>query len=229
LFAFAAPILLLCLVVSLRSKMEANWPAPAHITGLMAVAVWFAAAWDSGKRRARAGIVASVGLSLVLVTVLLFPEVVPGLGITVSADLGQKATEPYGWSELMGKVQAARRQLEAEGKPVFVAGINYRVPSLLAFYLPDKPETTELFFAARRDHYFETTDPARYIGQNCLLCLDSDKEEAVKIARRYFASVEALPVVEVYRPGFTGPVKRWQLYACRDFKGYDKNLHIEGW
>jgi 4-amino-4-deoxy-L-arabinose transferase-like glycosyltransferase len=38
--SFGAPILLLCLLMSLRSKLEINWPVPAHLAGLMAVAAW---------------------------------------------------------------------------------------------------------------------------------------------------------------------------------------------
>jgi hypothetical protein len=229
LLAFCAPILLLCLGISLQSKMEANWPAPAHLTGLMVVAVWFVALWKKAKGPGRFGVASASGISAVLVGILLFPEIVPAVGIHVSAELAQKANETYGWAELMTQVQVARKTLEAEGKPVFLAGINYRVPSLLAFYLPDRPEAKELFLAARRDQYFYAVDSAMLVGQNCLLCLDSDKEEAVALARTCFASVEALPVVEVYRPGFSGPAKRWQLYACRDFKGYSPTDHVEGW
>ena len=37
--AFGAPTLVLCLVVSLKSKLEINWPAPTHLMGLGAVAI----------------------------------------------------------------------------------------------------------------------------------------------------------------------------------------------
>ncbi|MDX2284045.1 MAG: glycosyltransferase family 39 protein [Bacteroidia bacterium] len=229
LLAFSAPILLLCVVLSLQSKLEANWPAPAHITGLMAVAAWFDGILRRGKIGGRIAVGATAALSCLLVVLLLFPQVLPKVGITVSAELGQKATETYGWPELMRQVQDARRRLEKEGPPVFVAGTNYRVPSLLAFHLPDRPEPVELFFAARRDHYYLTVDSRKYIGWNALLCLDSDKPEAVRQARSCFETVEALPPAEVYREGFTGPVKRWQLYACRGFLGYDPAARIEGW
>ena len=228
LVAFAAPILLLCLVVSLQSKIEANWPAPAHITGLIVVAASFSMIWQQGNASKRAAIAAASGLSAVLVSVLLFPQVVPLLGIRASADLAQKANETYGWPELMRQIQTARQRLEAEGKPVFVAGINYRVPSLLAFYLPDKPETVELFFATRRDDYFYRKE-RRLLGQNALLCLDNDKPEAIALARRYFARVTEEDTAFVSRPGFSGPVKQWKLYFCHDFKGYDRSAHIEGW
>jgi hypothetical protein len=225
-FAFSAPIIGLCLLIALRSKMEANWPAPAHLAGLLAVAVWFDGLWERGKR---AGIVAAVGLSALMVGILLFPQSLPALGLKVDAFTAQKPNETYGWPEVTAGLQAARARLAAEGKPVFLAGVNYRVPSLMAFLLPDHPETVELFFDTRRDQYFFWTDPARLVGQNAVLCVDDDKKEAVEIARRYFASVETLPPILVYRPGFLGPVKYWRVHLCRDFKGYDPTAHVKGW
>lgn len=225
-FAFGAPILALCLVIALRSKMEANWPAPTHLTGLMAVALWFNDLWE---RRKRTGIGISIGLSAVMVGILLFPQVVPLFGLKVDAFTAQKPNETYGWPEVTAGLQAARERLAAEGKPVFLAGVNYRVPSLIAFLLPDHPEAHELFFDTRRDQYFYWTKPDQLIGQNAILCVDDDKKEAVEIARLYFESVETLPPILVSRPGFIGPVKNWRVHLCRGFKGYDPNTHIKGW
>ena len=227
LFAFAAPVFLVCLSIALKSRMEANWPAPLHVAGLMAVAVLFDAGWR--RRGTRIYAMSGVALSALMTLIVLFPAALIAVGVRVSAELGQKANENYGWAELMRPVQAAREKLAREGKPVFLAGVNYRVPSLLAFYLPDRPETHELFFATRRDQYVFWTKPQTLIGQNAVLCLDADKPEAIALARRYFASVEEQSPVTIYRRGFTGPVKTWRLHLCRDFKGYDPTAHLEGY
>ncbi len=225
--AFTTPIFGICLYIALKSRMEANWPAPLHMVGLMATAGMFASGWE--RRGLRIFVWVATGLSAVMCLVLLFPTAVTSLGVRVNAELGQKANETYGWSEVMRQVQTAREKLEVEGKPVFLAGINYRVPSLLAFYLPDQPETHELYFATRRDQYMFWTQPETLIGQNAVLCLDADKPESVEIARKSFASVERLADITVRRPGFIGAVKTWRLYLCRDFKGYDPNLYWDGW
>jgi 4-amino-4-deoxy-L-arabinose transferase-like glycosyltransferase len=229
LFAFTAPILILCLAIALRSKLEANWPAPIQLTGLMAVALLLSTAWERGKTAVRALVTVSVGVSALMTVLILYPALLPQLGFKVNADLAQKANETYGWPELMAQIQTARAALEKEGKPVFVAGINYRVPSLLAFYLPDHPETQELFFDTRRDQYLFWTKPEALIGQNALLCLDADKPESLALARRYFDRVEEQATVTVTRPGFTGNVKEWRLYACRNFHGYDPAAYLDGY
>jgi hypothetical protein len=147
----------------------------------------------------------------------------------VSADFAQKANETYGWSQIIPSVQDARARLQAEGKPVFLAGTNYRVPSLLAFLLPDHPETAELYFATRHDQYWFWTKPENLVGQNALLVLDDPKKETLALARRYFDSVTELAPARAYRPGFSGAVKTWYLYECRNFKGYRPQNHVEGY
>jgi 4-amino-4-deoxy-L-arabinose transferase-like glycosyltransferase len=228
LVAFAAPILLLCLYISLRSKMEANWPAPAHLAGVLAVTAWGVASWN--RLITRAVLIPAAVVSLVATVVLLFPVLLPRLGFRVTADLAQKANDTYGWPELLAQVQAARQELEREGKPVFLASINYRLPSLMAFYLPDHPETHGLFLDTRRDQYFIWTKPETLIGQNALVAFDDpNKPESVALLKRYFASVEEPRRIAVYRDGFEGPVKQWFLYLCRDFKGYTPDDHVKGY
>jgi len=131
-------------------------------------------------------------------------------------------------------VQAVRRALEGEGRPVFVAGTTYRVNSVLAFYLPDKPPVRGLYPRTRRDQYFLWTDPKRLIGQNAVLCLEANDPAVAGVlaarVRPWFGSVEeAGPPVVVTRPGFSGPVRTWRLLICRDFRGYDPDAAAEGY
>jgi hypothetical protein len=214
--------------MSLRSKLEINWPAPTHLAGLMAVAVWFAAWWRRGAW-ARAGIAGAIGLSLFMTLVAFFPPLLPALGIRVSAKLVKKLNQTYGWPEIAAHVQAARAALEKEGKPVFVAGVNYRVNSVLAFYLPGQPQTRALYLNSRRDQYWIWTDPQTLIGQNAVLAFDDLNTDAVTLARRYFASVDPQPPIILTRPGFHGPAKTWYVYLCRDFQGYNPLRHVAGY
>lgn len=227
-FAFAAPILVLCLLVSLRSKLEINWPVPTHVAGLMAVAAWFVAAWRRDPRR-RAGIVVAVSLAVLLTAVTFWPPLLPTLGVRLSAKQAKKLNQTYGWPEIAGYVHAARTKLEAEGKPVFVGGVNYRVNSVLAFYLPDRPQTKGLYLNSRRDQYWLWTDPDALVGQNALLAFDAPNDDAVVLARRYFASVTPEPPLVVTRPGFRGAAKTWYVFLCRDFQGYDPLRHVAGY
>jgi hypothetical protein len=236
LVAFTVPLLAVCLVVALRSRQEINWPVSAHVTGLMAVGALFARVWERGGRAAagRAGIAFAVLLALGMSMIVFFPQTLPALGLRVSADMFQKLNQTYGWPEVAAPVQAARRALEAEGRPVFVAGTTYRVNSVLAFYLEDQPEVRGLYPGTRRDQYFLWTDPAQLVGQNAVLCLEANDPAAVATlvprVRLLFDSVEETgPPIVVTRPGFSGPVRTWRLLTCRNFLGYDPNVSAEGY
>jgi len=231
LFAFSVPLLALCLFQALRSKQEINWPAPAHVTGLMAVGAWFAAVWQAREAgKGRAGIVGAVGLALLLTLIVLFPGLLSAAGITVSASVAEKLNQTYGWPKLAARAQAARETLEREDRPVFVTSINYRVNSVLAFYLADQPETKTLYLRSRRDQYQFWTEPRALVGQSAVLVIEGGNDEAVALARRIFGSVEPFgaPVV-ITRAGFLGTIKTWYVYLCRDFQGYDPEAWAVGY
>ncbi len=227
--AFSAPILLFCLVVSLRSKLEINWPVAAHVTGLIAVAAWFVTIRQRSGIGRRAGIAVSVVIAFLMTLVAFFPALLPAAGLRVTSDQAQKLNQTYGWPQIAARVQAARETLAREGKPVFISGINYRVNSVLAFYVPGQPRTQNLFLGSRRNQYWFWTRPQTLVGQNAVLVLDSIDPEALALARRFFASVEEQPPMIVTRPGFSGPARLWHLYLCRDFKGYDPERHTDGY
>ena len=224
--AFGAPILALCLLMSLRSKLEINWPVPTHIAGLMGVAAWLTALSPTKQRIAALAFI----LPGALMTFFAFvPDALPALGVRVSSSFAQKPLEPYGWPEIAARVQGERDTLAREGKPVFMAGTNYRVNSILGFYLPDHPEMVALYLGTRRDQFAVWSRPQDHIGENAILVLSEKDDKAVKLARIVFADVEEAPSAALYRPGFTGKMKDWRIYRCRNFKGYDIDKFAEGY
>jgi 4-amino-4-deoxy-L-arabinose transferase-like glycosyltransferase len=229
LVSFAAPILVLCLIVSLKSKMEINWPAPMQLTALASVAVYFVSLWDGKRLPGRAFAVSATALSGVISAIAFFPGLLTLFGRPIPAAAAQKLNETYGWESIAAAIQSARDGLGKEGKPVFVSGINYRVNSELAFYLPGQPQTQALYLNSRRDEYLVWTRPDLLVGKNAILCLDDENERAVAVARTLFDSLTPLPQITLYRPGFDGPVKHWYVYACRGFRGYDPARYLEGY
>jgi hypothetical protein len=208
------PFLAICLFAAAKNKLEVNWPAAMHLTGLMAVAAWFSDLWETGKKSARFAVGASVGISALLTTV---------------GKTGVKLCENYGWDEVAKVVQFAREQESKRGVKVFVAGTDYKTNSELAFYLPDRPQVAGLYLGTRRDQYFLWTKPSELLGQTAILCLRPDQEDAVELARRYFRNVYAVAPVRVFRPGFRGAVKQFDIYRCEGFLGYDPNAHATGY
>lgn len=166
LIAFAVPILAVCTLVSLRSKVEVNWPVAAHLTGLLAVAaLWFTKStppkWLGG----------GVLFSALLTVVLFFPNalVIRPFGPFVANGTWEKVNEQYGWETIAAAVVRERGALQSESgsTPVFVAGTGYRVCSILSFYLPGQPFVPKLQIPdTRHDQYNLWTEETRLVGQN---------------------------------------------------------------
>ncbi|MBC8101638.1 MAG: glycosyltransferase family 39 protein [Cytophagales bacterium] len=224
--AFGAPILALCLLMSLRSKLEINWPVPAHLAGLMAVAAWLHLALPT---RFRTGLAAGFTVPALLMSGAVFvPDVLPLIGVR-SPVTAQKPLEPYGWSEIAARVQQERVSLERKGKPVFLAGTNYRVNSILGFYLPDRPEMVALYLGTRRDQFGIWSRPQEHVGENAILVLSEKDDEAERLARQVFTRVEGAPSAVVTRPGFIGPIKDWRIFRGYGFRGYDPDRFADGY
>lgn len=223
------PFLTICLFAAAKNKLEVNWPAAMHVTGLMSVAAWFSELWDAGKKATKIAVGASVGLSALLTVIGVAPGILAPLGVTIDRKTGVKLCENYGWNEVARVVQFARERESKRGVKVFIAGTDYKTNSELAFYLPDRPQVAGLYLGTRRDQYFLWTKPTELLGQTAILCLRPDQEDAVELARRYFRNVYAVAPVRVFRPGFRGAVKQFDIYRCEGFLGYDPNAHATGY
>jgi 4-amino-4-deoxy-L-arabinose transferase-like glycosyltransferase len=232
LLAFTLPMLALCFWTALRSKMEANWAAPLHLAGMIAIAVGFAGAWQQKKR---VGVLFCGFLCLLIQIIVLFPEWLGKIKPLDGKTVGIKLCEPYDWSPMVAVTQEARERLASEGKPVMVVGMNYRVNSVMSFYLKDRPIPQALYLGSRLDQYYFWTDAMAMRGKNAVLCFDQEvdrpdnKDNPLPEIRKYFASVDFYAKRETYRPGFAGPVKVWVVYLCRDFKGYNPQEHFTGY
>jgi 4-amino-4-deoxy-L-arabinose transferase-like glycosyltransferase len=226
--ALTLPFLLICLLTAARNKLEANWPAPMHLAALMPLAAWFAPSPPAPSLRQGRGPGGwvLVGVSVLMTLFGLFPGALAPLGVTISKKTGGKLNESYGWPQMMETVQMARDRAGEH----FVAGTNYKVNAVLAFHLKDKPEVKGLYLGTRRDQFFVWTDPKALVGKNAVLCLETGKsEDPLALARRYFSSVEPFALRNITRPGFDGVVKSWEIYICRDFRGYNPDATANGY
>ncbi|MBC8141489.1 MAG: glycosyltransferase family 39 protein [Armatimonadetes bacterium] len=215
--AFTVPILALCTLIALRSKVEINWCVAAHLSGLLGIAAVFT------RERLRGWFVASVAVSAILSLVLFFPNalVIRPFAPLVANGTWEKVNEQYGWEVIAGAVVREKDALQAESgaTPVFVAGTGYRVCSILSFYLPGQPFVPKLQIPdTRRDQYNVWTNEAALAGQNAVVALDMNRPEEEAYLRTRFASVSEPVVVDVPRPSFKGAVKSWRLYRCRGLK-----------
>jgi hypothetical protein len=239
------PLFAMCLLGSIRSKMQVNWPAAAYFSWMILIGYFLAtrladlAAW----RRWRAWFWGSVVFGLVMMPIahnfeILYPLISRYNAWRVDRARGRGIDDPKklekiqiefrqadptaklkGWRELGARVGREMRGL----KDPFILCEDYMETAEAAFYTPGQPKTfcigayiTKIEDRKRRTQY--DVWPDRDLAQPALRGRD-----AIYVGylnddlTRSFTSVEELPEEPIYRRGCK--VRRFKIYRCRDFHG----------
>jgi 4-amino-4-deoxy-L-arabinose transferase-like glycosyltransferase len=134
---FSLPLLVMYFLLAFKKAGEPNWTGPAFVSLLiLATAFWHQKAKESpGARRF---VIAALVLGMVMGLLILNTEAVRALGIPWPYGMDPGA-RMRGWETAAQKVEAVRKQFEAEtGKPAFLIGNSYGTCASIAFYMKDK-------------------------------------------------------------------------------------------
>lgn len=149
---------------SFKSRCEANWPAPAYLSGFILIAWLWDKALDEHTKRTRIWVVFSVTVSFILSMLVYVHIFTPVLPIPYGLDITKQIR---GWKEFAADVQAVRKKADpALTMPVCTN--RYQETSLLAFYLPDRPRTFSLNYGRRSNHYALLDNRDKLYDTDCL-------------------------------------------------------------
>ena len=213
-------------VTALRSKVEGNWAVDAYVTGVILIAAVFVRLWQRGIG-GRVWVGLGALLAAVLAIAALFPNTLYAVGVKFPNPAQDRTNELYGWRTLAARVQLEQK---AMGGDPFVFGINYRMPSEAAFYLPGRPKTYALFLNYKASQYLFWENPDALKGRNAIFLNDTDTQDHFDDLRAVFARIEPQPPLLVYRnPPYATPIRTIQIVRCYGFKGYDVKKWQDGW
>ena len=224
LWCTSVPVTLVTIAVSFHNKVEGNWAVAAYVTGIIMISAALADSW----RRTGPRIWHTIGIALaVLLSTAAFvmPQLSGLLHLKAKMD---RATEMVGWRALADRVERERSALGGPDK-CFAFGVNYRLPSQLAFYLPDHPVTYSMALDARANNYMFWEDPNKRLGNNAVFVNDSDDTEGLKECRAIFQRVEVAVPLEIHEAPYKDSIRTVQIFWCYGFKGYDRKRWQDGW
>ena len=234
--ALSAPILLLFLAMTMKSKVQANWAVCGWVTAPSLWAAWLNSrsenevGWEGVRRLfrgpfTRLTLVFSAALTILLAT----PEIRPLLHLSIPPKWDTQMNKLYGGAELGAAVAAVRQQMEEEGAgPVTIGSVTYDNASRVGFYTPGKPNPYCLFLGTRMNSFALWQEPYRpKPGGSALLADDRPPSDPDRV--RYEGIFERVEPVEepvlVWRRGiYVEPVHRYYLYRCY---GYRPNPEAE--
>ncbi|MES2200693.1 MAG: glycosyltransferase family 39 protein [candidate division FCPU426 bacterium] len=198
----AGPFLLFC-VLSLRTRVEGNWPAEAYLAGLLLVA----ADLDLRSKIARGSLVLAMALSA-----LVYVQAArPFLPLSQGQAKLDSASRVDGWRELGARVEARRAAL---GPQAFVACRTYQIAAELAFYSPGHLRPLILQKGPINHQYRFWNDPEAMQGQDAVLVTGQEWE--IDEMSGHFSDVKELERVETRRNQVR--TQDFRLLSARAFK-----------
>ena len=216
--SLSLPLLIVCLALSLKSKLEVNWPIAAYLTALIPLAVCI----DTVRLRQRIAVYSALCFNLALIIVMDNPECIHKItGKTVSKSLGVKLNERFGWDEI--ETQLRLRLPSTTGNDgVFVAGTNYRTTSMLSWMLKPSTNIECLFQGTRLNQFYLWNTQSLRSGQTAFIVLEApDLTDIEKIKPFFDSVVELQPPIEIMRTGFENPIKTFHIFQGIQFKPFN--------
>jgi hypothetical protein len=231
----SAPVLAFFTLMTLKSKVQANWAAFGWLTACVVYAAYLCPAASmeessqNGAMRRRDWFArASVGIAALLSLLLVLPEARPALGIHLSPRLDQ-ANKLYGGAELGTAADRERAAMEREtGGAVAVGAATYDNASRLSFYMRGQPHAYNFFLGTRPNSYLLWNDRAGLRPSGHALVVDDYPPDNPNLPAFHAVFERVVPAAEpvvVYRrPVYREAIHTYYLYRCY---GYRPNPAVE--
>ena len=198
-FAFLAlagwPMLLVVAAASLLGAAQGNWPAPAYLSGVVALAAF----WP--RRIGPPALVSGLALSsLAMILVMLAPRMPPWL----------RWDELYGWREVTAEMERRADALAAPRGLLFL-GKHYNQASYFGYNTRGRwPVTT-----GRVSMFSFWTPPDRFAGWQGIAAVDA--RDGIGELREDCRHLVPLPDYRVTFPGGGG--RRFLIFHCLEYRG----------
>jgi membrane-associated phospholipid phosphatase len=225
-FCMGAPLFLVYLLLSFRSRVLPNWIAPAVLPLFCMMVIYWDTQWRLGVGWIKPWL--KTGLVIGAVMVVLGHDTnlvkkITGHYLPLKFDPLHRVRE---WDKIAQAVNGARVPLLAEGKPVFIITDHYGTTGEISFYLPEaqaRIKTNPLVY------YYTTPLPENQFyfwpgyterkGENAIYARELDRDNptpfpAPERLQQEFETVTDLGVTNVmYHDKFL--LRPFQLFACR--------------
>jgi hypothetical protein len=224
LFCMGAPVFLIYLGYTLRSRVHPNWIAPAVLPLFCLMVVYWDARWRDGARSVRRWLVGGIVFGVVGIVLMHDTDLIGKIAGTPLAAKADPLRRVKGWRASAAVVETARIRLSGEGKPAFVIGDHYGITGLLSFYIPAAkagvPNNPLVYYQTtehpKNQFYFWPGYRDRK-GENAIYVREVKAPRGVPPElEREFESIVDLGIHDVTVRGRV--LHRLQLFECRGLK-----------
>ncbi len=227
LFFTSFPLVILFALLSVRTRVEGNWPGPAYLTA----AVWLGALMSQPPEEIKITPLRrclkilwpwSVGLSYFFTGLIMLHVIWPIIPVPVNLD--RIAKETLGWRTLSQQTFQLQQSMPNPQK-TFIFSQSYQLASELAFYMPGNPHTVSINHWRRPNAYEYWWQDDDLKGWDAVgVC--SARSRNTRRLKQIFTVVMPPERIEVRRTSLPGinryqesPVAEYYLYRAYGFKG----------
>lgn len=197
---FSLPIFFFFLLTSLRSKVEANWPAMGYLSAMVILSGFL---FTIEKKRKRISLLLLIFITSLSFTVLAhsFPLLSPKI---------KPINQLYGWKELGREVSGLKEKMPEES---FIFAPRHQLAAEIAFYTDEKYQTYEIDSQYGKD-YWGNIDFLK--GRDALFVTHSDYDKLPFVAA-HFTSLKKKRDIPIFRKGER--IKTFSIYLCHNYLG----------
>ncbi|MBM4332538.1 MAG: phospholipid carrier-dependent glycosyltransferase [Deltaproteobacteria bacterium] len=210
LFFTSAPILLFFAVTSLRSKVEANWPALAYFSAVVALAGIICQEWTGWKKAQKGFAWAAAGSALLVSFLAHMQPLYATLPIPAKID---PTSQLYGWRTLGERIKDAARSLDA-GKGIFLLTPQHQLVGEGMFYTQRKFAVYQWDAPQRINHLSAINAPP--VGSQAVFFTEDGNDLPAGLSA-IFDSCEKVETLVIQRN--SSPVRTHPIWKCTGFKG----------
>ncbi|MBN1595721.1 glycosyltransferase family 39 protein [candidate division FCPU426 bacterium] len=212
---FSGPVLIFFFLLSWRTEVYANWPAPAYPAALAILAGWLTSLLSTRHARAaRRWALFSLAAGM-LMTITAHVEVAYGI-LPVKGNAAESVNRIRGWSEAGQKTGSLLSEFRRRSRvPVFLASRRYQIASILSFYTPGRPEVQLLPLRQPANSQYRFWDRSRQLqGYNALYVAEFHWEHEHLV--KYFERIEPLPPMVVMKNG--KKIREFRFFFAYNYK-----------
>jgi hypothetical protein len=228
-FSMGASVFLAYFLHSFRSRVLPNWIAPSVVPLFCLMAAY----WDTRWRLGAAGVKPWLATGLILGSTMVIVghntnlvQKLTGYYLPVKLDPLHRVRQ---WDTTARAIDEARRQLQTEGKPVFIITDHYGMAGQVSFYLPEartNVQSSPLVYcrssALPENQFYFWPGYSERKGQNAIYVRELDRYNPIPVEpserlKTEFESVTSLGITNVmYHDKYL--LRPLQIFACRGVK-----------
>ena len=225
LFCASVPLLLACLLVSLWTKVQANWAAPAYIAAAVAAAAWLSGSPRNripyrGTRTARTLVAVGLLTGFLVSTIGYFPRSLASIGLPLP-DRIDPTKRLRGWKDLGRRVSEIHQEM-SRSRPTFLFSDQYGIASEMMFYVPAHPKTYNIPLGRRMNQFDVWGGTGEVLGWNAIYVVGRTSKPPSAILR----SFESVERDWSHHLATLDQKRSWSIFRCYGFRGFPpRELH----